>query len=115
MGRIHGITISLEVVTETESSPDSFGVPVYASTWVDVGDVIVGQPTDTERTNSMNLYGERAVYTLGIPKGDAHTWRSGLHVKFFGETFRIIGHTVKGIDDMVPLEWNKKVMVASDV
>ena len=113
MGRIHGITVQLEVLTE--GSPDMFGVPTYTREWVSVDDVIVGQPTDSERTDSMNLYGERAVYTLGIPKGDAHTWQAGLHVKFFGETFRIIGHTVKGIDDMVPLEWNKKVMVASDV
>lgn len=113
MGRIHGITVQLEVLTE--GSPDVFGVPTYTHTWTDVNNVLVGQPSDSERPDSLNLYGKRAVYTLGIPKGDAHTWQAGLHVKFFGETFRILGHTIQGIDDMVPLGWNKTVMVASDV
>lgn len=109
--RIHGITIQLEVVTQTGT--DTFNAPTFSTTWTEVQDVIVGQPTDAEQTDAMNLYGSRVVYVLGIPKGNENTWRSGLRVQFFGETFRIFGHTVKGIEDMIPLDWNQKVMVES--
>lgn len=110
--RLHGITIQLEQVTAS-SGTDIFNVPIRTTGWADVANVIVGQPTDAEQVSAMDLYGCRAVYTLGIPKGDAHVWEAGLRVRFFGETFRIFGHTVQGIEDMVPLAWNKKVMVAS--
>jgi hypothetical protein len=53
------------------------------------------------------------VYVLGIPKGDIHDWSAGTLVQFFGETWRIFGHGIEGIEDLVPGPWNKKVMVAS--
>jgi hypothetical protein len=109
-GRIHGITIQLQELTEI--GVDAFNVPVMVEAWADVPDVIVGQPTDAEQIDAMDLYGSRAVYILGIPKGDTHEWKAGNLVRFFGETFRIFGHTIQGIEDMVPLQWNKKVMVA---
>lgn len=109
--RIHGITIELR--TEAVTGVDSFGVPVYEPDWVKVDNVLVGQPTDQEMIDAMNLYGERAVYVLGIPKGDRHNWSSGAIVRFFGESWRIFGHGIQGIDDLVPGPWNRKVMVAS--
>ena len=112
-GRIHGITIQLQELTEI--GVDAFNVPVMAEDWVFVDNVLVGQPTDAEQVDAMDLYGTRAVYILGIPKGDGHDWKAGTLVRFFGDTFRIFGHTIQGIEDMVPLQWNKKVMVASYV
>ena len=108
---IHGMTIQLQQMTGI--GVDSFNVPVSVEEWVDVDDVLVGQPTDAEQVNSMDLYGERAVYVLGIPKGDTHDWSAGTLVQFFGETWRIFGHGIEGIEDLVPGPWNKKVMVAS--
>jgi hypothetical protein len=32
-------------------------------------------------------------------------------VEFFGEKFRTIGAPTQGIEDMIPLSWNKKVKV----
>lgn len=108
---IHGMTVQLQ--QKTDIGVDSFNVPVHFEEWVDVNDVLVGQPTDAEQVNSMDLYGERAVYMLGIPKGDTHDWSAGTLVKFFGETWRTFGHGIEGIEDLVPGPWNKKVMVAS--
>ena len=107
---IHGMTVQLQQMTGI--GVDSFNVPVSVEEWV-VDDVLVGQPTDAEQVNSMDLYGERAVYVLGIPKGDTHDWSAGTLVQFFGETWRIFGHGIEGIEDLVPGPWNKKVMVAS--
>ena len=108
---IHGMTVQLQQMTGI--GVDSFNVPVSVEEWVDVDDVLVGQPTDAEQVNSMDLYGKRAVYVLGIPKGDTHDWSAGTLVQFFGETWRIFGHGIEGIEDLVPGPWNKKVMVAS--
>ena len=108
---IHGMTIQLQ--QKTIGAVDAFNIPTYSESWVDVDDVLVGQPTDAEQVNSMDLYGERAVYVLGIPKDDTHDWSAGTLVQFFGETWRIFGHGIEGIEDLVPGPWNKKVMVAS--
>lgn len=105
---INGITIQLEVVTaigKNELNEDE-----YTSEFVDVADVLVGQPTESEILDSTNLTGRKAVYVLGIPKGDTHEW-TNRKVRFFGQEFKTIGAPIEGIDDMIPLRWNKKVRV----
>lgn len=106
--RIHGITIILhEQVTR---GTDPFGRPVIETFEREVDNVLVGQPTTDDITNSLELYGKKAVYTLGIPKGDMHDWENKT-VSFFGQKWRTFGYVIQGIEDMVPLEWNKKIMV----
>jgi hypothetical protein len=78
---------------------------------VTVENVLVAPLSDEERATDLNLTGRRAVYHLGIPKGDTHNWEAGTLVQFFGQTFRIIGEPVEGIEAMIPLSWNKKVKV----
>ena len=58
----------------------------------------------------MNLTGKKAVYTLAIPKGDTHDWEDK-EVKFFGKRWRTFGIPLEGIEQLIPLDWNKKVMV----
>lgn len=106
--RLHGITITL--YNKTESGVDAFNVPTYTETAVSVDNVIVGQPTSQEIIDTLNLTGKKAVYTLGIPKGDDHVW-TDRKVSFFGQTFRTISKPIQGIEDMIPLDWNKKIMV----
>lgn len=106
--RLHGITITL--YDKVQSGVDAFNVPIYTETAVSIDNVLVGQPTAQEVLDTLNLTGKKAVYTLGIPKGDAHTW-TDRKVEFFGQTFRTFGMPIQGIEDLVPLEWNQKVMV----
>ena len=106
--RLHGITITL--YDKTSTTTDDFGVPVYTETAVSVDNVIVGQPTSQEILDTLNLTGKKAVYTLGIPKGDTHTW-TDRKVSFFGQTFKTISMPIGGIEDMIPLDWNYKIMV----
>jgi len=47
---------------------------------------------------------------LAIPKGDTNDWENQ-EVRFFGERWRVIGMPLQGIDELIPLDWNKKVMV----
>ena len=105
----HGITVLL--YEKTKTGVDAFGRPVYTEdipTAVD--NVLVGEPAPQEVIDTLNLTGKRLAYTLGIPKGDDHTW-TDRKVGFFGEVFRVIGPPSQGIEDLIPLSWNRKVQV----
>ncbi len=105
---IHGITVRLYVKTKT--GDDAFNAPVYEETPVEVPNVLIGEPMAEDVINEMQLSGKRIAYTLAIPKGDTHDW-DNVTVEFFGQKFRTFGGVIQGIDDMLPLAWNKKVKV----
>ena len=109
MARIRGITITLYDLTQTGTDP--LNKPIYAETPVQVDNVLVAPVESTEQLETFSLTGRRAVYQLGIPKGDTHDWTAGKRVSFFGADWRIIGIPTEGIESMIPLDWNKKVQV----
>lgn len=108
MAKLKGITVTLYAKTQTGT--DGFGDPVYTETEISVDDVLVYPSTSTEILEMVNLYGKKAVYTLAIPKGDANDWEDR-RVSFFGEDWRTFGIPTEGIEDNIPLRWNKKVTV----
>ena len=95
MGMIKGITIKL--YEKTKTGEDAFGHPIFEETPVEVNNVLVA-PVTSE------------AYQLAIPKGDTHEWRNR-KVEFFGKTFRTVNIPEEGIEDLIPLDWNKKVKV----
>ena len=72
--------------------------------------VLVAPTSSEDVINQMNVTGKKAEYTLGIPKGDTNKWENR-DVKFFGRKWRTIGIPQEGIESMIPLSWNRKVMV----
>lgn len=104
-----GATVTLHVRTQTGT--DAFNNPVYSDSTVQVEDVLIGQPTTEEITSSIDLYGKRIEFVLGIPKGDTHDWEDTI-VEFFGGRYRTFGFTVQGIEENIPTRWHKKVRVA---
>lgn len=105
---MHGISIIL--YEKTEAGTDPFGKPIYTEAPLVVENVLIGEPSSEDIVDALNLYGKRVAYTLGIPKGDMHTWEDST-VEFFGQRFRTIGFPAQGIEDLIPLAWNKKVKV----
>ena len=106
--KIRGIPVTLYERTITGS--DELNAPIYTETATVVDNVLVAPATDVDIVNAMQLYGKKAVYTLGIPKGDAHTWEDR-EVSFFGKRWRTFGFGSQGIENLIPLAWNKKVLV----
>lgn len=107
---IHGIDVVL--YTKTQSGEDDFGAPIYTETEETVENVLVGSPTEEEILSDVNLYGRRAQYILGIPKGDTHDWENvKVSFELGGETItcKTFGMPIMGIEDLIPLDWNKKV------
>lgn len=108
MGKIHGIPITL--IDKQVVSVDPFGTPVVKDVEILVDNVLVSASSTDDVTNQLSLTGKKAVYTLAIPKGDMHDWENK-EVIFFGKKWRTVGFATEGIESMIPLEWNKKVMV----
>lgn len=105
---IKGITVRLCVRKQTGVDP--FNNPVFTDAWENVENVLVAPSTSDDIVSSKDLYGKKAVYTMAVPKGDTHEWKDTM-VEFFGQRFRTFGFPVQGIDENIPLDWNKKVMV----
>ena len=109
-----GTDVVLHVKTQkvVGSTPvfDAMNNPVYVDSVVTVKNVLVGQPATDDVTQSVDLYGKKIEYMLGIPKGDTHNWED-TEVEFFGNTYRTFGSTIQGIEANIPTPWHKKVRV----
>lgn len=108
MAILKGITVKL--VDKIQESKDPFGAPIYADHEIEVENVLVSPTTSDDMVNQLNLTGKKAVYTLAIPKSDNHDWEDK-EVIFFDQRWRTFGFTIQGIEALIPLDWNKKVMV----
>lgn len=98
------------LIQKTQTGTDPFGNPIYTETQETVKDCLIGQPSSDDVTSSVELYGKKVAYTIGIPKGDTHDW-SDAEVVFFGKRFKTIGFPQEGIIENIPLRWSKNVKV----
>lgn len=105
---IHGITVTL--INQVQSGVDAFNAPIYTESETEVDNVLVAPSSTDDVTESLNLWGKKAVYTIALPKGDTHVWKDQ-KVRFFGETWRVIGLPKQGIEANVPTQWHIKWMV----
>lgn len=75
-----------------------------------VSNVIVGNALTSETSDLIENSGKMQTYTLAIPKGDNHDWKSRI-VEFFGQKFRTVGVPLQGIEENIPLWWHKQISV----
>ena len=108
MAKLKGIDVTL--VNRKQTGIDAFNRPIYNDVEITVSNVLVAPTSSDDIVNALELTGKKAVYTLGIPKGDTHDWKDK-EVRFFDERWRVFGIPLQGIEDLIPLDWNKKVMV----
>lgn len=105
---IKGMTV--QYIVQNQIGTDPFGAPIYSETAEDVNDVLVGQPTTDDVTTTVSLYDKRVELVLGIPRTDTHEWVDAV-VQIRGERYRTIGYPMRGVDENVPLRWNRNVKV----
>lgn len=103
-----GTTVYL--ISEEVTGYDPFGAPIVTETREAVNDCLVGSPSTDDITDTLNLYGKKVEYVVGIPKGDTHTWRDAV-VEIWGERFRVIGYPTTGIQENIPLRWGQNIKV----
>lgn len=108
MSRLKGVTVTLLIKEEGEK--DEFNHPTVIENAVEVENVLVSPVSSDDVLNTTSLDGRKIVYTLAIPKGDENTWENA-NVEFYGRKWRVVGISLMGIEENIPLEWNKKVTV----
>jgi len=108
MALIKGITVTL--INKKEVGRDPFDQPIVEDVEIEVDNVLVSPTSTDDIVNQLNIDGKKAVYTLAIPKGDTNNWEDA-EVFFFDKRWRTFGIPTEGIDHLIPLDWNKKVMV----
>lgn len=108
MSIISGQTITL--LSKVKTGEDGFHRPVYSESEIDVDNVLIAPVSDSETLEAFNLTGHKDVYQLAIPKGDTNVW-TGNRVMFWNMTLRVVGEPIQGMEHLIPLDWNMKVLV----
>lgn len=108
MGKIKGVPIVL--IDKVKVGTDPFGKPIFEDKEITVDNVLIAPTSATDVINQLNLEGRKGTYTLAIPKDDTNEWENR-EVRFFGKCWQTVGIPLEGIDDLIPLGWNKKVTV----
>lgn len=110
MGRLKGITVYLH--ERVSAGRDAFNREQFEEKITAVENVLVAPLSQSgeEVINELSLNGKKARYQLAIPKGDGHSWED-VTVEFFGEKWKTVGYSTMGIESMIPLDWNRKVVV----
>lgn len=100
----------IQLVVQTQTGTDDFGNPVYTEDFETINDVLVGQPSTDDVEQTIQLYGKKIAYVIGIPKDDEHDWFDR-ELVIFGDRYRTIGYPMTGIQDNIPLKWGQNVKV----
>lgn len=108
MAKIKGITITL--YERRQTGVDGAHRPIYEEIPVKVDNVLVYPTSTDDIVSTTELEGKKAVYTLCVPKGDTHVWEDSV-IEFFGAKYKSFGFTQQYEDELLPLSWNKKVLV----
>lgn len=106
---IKGIKVILH--ERIEDGVDAFNAPAFKTRLVEVDNVLVSPTNDSEILTENQIGGSRQEYELCIPKGDSHNWENST-VEFFGKLWQTFGPVQEWIEDLMPLDWNRKVKVA---
>lgn len=108
MTLLKGITVTL--INKKKIGVDPFGKDIFEDVEINVENVLIAPTLSDDIVNAQDLEGRKAVYTLAIPKGDTNIWENQ-EVRFFGERWKTFGKVIQGLEHLMPLDWNKKVMV----
>lgn len=89
---------------------DKTNRPITTEKATVVSGVLIAPVSVEEVINTINLTGKKAVYQLAIPKGDSNDWENA-KVRYKGKFYRTIGIPEEGMDENIPLMWNRKIKV----
>ena len=102
--------IDIQLVVNTVTGTDPFGNPITTEELETIHDCLVGQPSTDDLTSSIELYGKKIDYVVGIPKGDTHDFTNA-ELIIFDKRFKVIGFPQVGINENIPLRWGQNLKV----
>src|SRR5690606_368709 len=92
---IKGITVTL--ITKKEVGRDPFNRPIYEDVEIEVDNVLVSPVSTEDIVHTLELTGNKAVYTLAVTRGDENDSEYA-EVIFFGQIWRTIAFPTEGIN-----------------
>lgn len=101
---------SITLYETTITGYDDFGAEIVEETATSIENVLITPTTQEDLIDELKLYGKKSIYTLSIPKGDQHDWENKV-VEFWGKKYKVFGAIAQYQNNLVPLDWNKKVKV----
>ena len=101
---------SIVLYNRTVTGYNDFNEPIFTNTKTTVENCLIAPVSGDDIIDTHELEGRREVYTIALPKGDAHTWDNNI-VEFWGKRWRVFGAPVEGMPENIPLSWNKKITV----
>ena len=104
------ITVLLHNFVDT-GQRDKTNRPIVAESITVVEGCLYAPVSSEDIVNTLNLTGKRAEYQICIPKGDTNDWENA-RVDFLGKSWETIGIPEEGIEENIPLRWNRKIKVA---
>lgn len=105
---------TIEFLFKTITGRDPFGAPIVEESWEKIENVLIAPVSDEDYKRSLELYGKKAVYVLALPKNFKNADTASLintKVRFWDAEYMTIGTGTKGIESLVPGEWNFKIEV----
>ena len=108
MANIQGITVIL--FDKVSDGVDEFNQPTYTETEIEVENVLIEPVSTTQSADTTDIKQTGIQYRLHIPKTDTNTW-TNRKVKFYDSVFKTVGAPMVYMEELTPLEWNKKVLV----
>lgn len=108
---LKGRTITL--FEKVKIGTDAFNRDIFEEVGTQVDNVLWNFSNSDDITTSTDLFGKKAVITLCIPKGDTHNWKDAKVIVTSSTdtyTLRTFGFPIEGIEELIPLQWNKKVL-----
>lgn len=104
-------TVDVLLINEVDTGQrDKTNRPVMADVETLVPGCLYAPVSAEDVINTLNLTGKKAVYQIAIPKGDTNDWENA-KVRFNGQTYQTIGVPDEGIEENIPLKWNRKIKV----
>lgn len=103
--------IDIQLINLIENGKDEFNQPFYTETApITIKNVLVSPLESSDVIDGTSLLTEKLRYQLAIPKGDDHRWANSI-VVMRNNRFKTVGEAIGGIESMIPLDWNKKVVI----
>lgn len=98
------------LIQKVEAGKDNFGKIIYEEKRIEISNVMINQTQASEVLDTTDLTTGKVTYTLCIPKEDNHDWEN-CKVEFWGKKWNVVGIPTQAMEQYVPLDWNKKVVV----
>lgn len=111
MAYLKGVQVKAFLLDSETTDELGNAEPTYSM--VTLENVLIAPRETADNYNTQSLIGKIDGYTLAIPKAYSNLDFSRAEFEFWGKRWKIEGNPFRGIESMIPLDWNTKIHVVA--